>query len=414
MLLLRHTFAIGAISATVFSSPLWAQIDPAPRELIQAAYNQSLQEQGPIAGYAFYYLNRPDWPATNQTLRLAVAPVYLDGELGFRGALGPHTDLALGVAGGGFADSFAEVRGGRFVQRESFTGHGAEVSGSLYHTFNPQARVPLFGIVRSSFHYSSFERDSDTAKTFELPDDLPEFRLRAGLRFGGAEPVIEPPLAMELSCWYEGHFRSDDGPYGNHTSLHPMGDRRINPDSHLFWGRALLAYTMPEWGHYFKVSLTAGTSLDADRFSGYRLGAVLPLASEFPLTLPGYFYQEITARQFVLLSGLYSLPLDDRGRWTLAGFGATALVDYLPGMEQPGHWHSGLGGGVGYRSPNQMWQFLVGYAYGVDALRNGNRGAHSIGMLAQVDLEAARHPSRAEPVTTPLQSRGLFRLFGHW
>ena len=66
------------------------------------------------------------------------------------------------------------------------------------------------------------------------------------------------------------------------------------PNSHLFWGRALLAYTMPEWKHYFSVALTAGTSANADRFSAYRLGSVLPLASEFPLNLPGYYFQEIT------------------------------------------------------------------------------------------------------------------------
>jgi len=46
-----------------------------------------------------------------------------------------------------------------------------------------------------------------------------------------------------------------------------------------------------------------------------QLGAVLPLASEFPLNLPGYFYQEITARQFAVLSGQYDL------RWMITATG---------------------------------------------------------------------------------------------
>src|SRR5205085_36606 len=75
--------------------------------------------QAPIAGYAFYYLNRPEFLREDLTLRMAIAPVYFDSELGFSHALGPNTDLGLGVAGGGFAESYNEVRGGRFIPKES-------------------------------------------------------------------------------------------------------------------------------------------------------------------------------------------------------------------------------------------------------------------------------------------------------
>ena len=47
--------------------------------------------------------------------------------------------------------------------------------------------------------------------------------------------------------------------------------------SHLFWGQALLAYTFTNSGQSFYINLTGGTSVDADRFSAYRLGALLPL-----------------------------------------------------------------------------------------------------------------------------------------
>ena len=100
-----------------------AQIDPVKRQLLQFGYNQPLQGHGPLAAYAFYYLNQPQFMRPDLTLRLAVAPTYLDSELGVSHALGPQTDLGLGLAGGGFADSYAEVRAGRFLQSESFDGH---------------------------------------------------------------------------------------------------------------------------------------------------------------------------------------------------------------------------------------------------------------------------------------------------
>src|SRR6185295_14403530 len=99
------------------------QIDPVRRDLIQLGYDAALQGRAPLAGYAFYYHNQPSFLRTNLTLRLAAAPVYLDAELGFAGALGEHTDLGVGLAGGGFADSYSEIRRGKFLPGESFPGH---------------------------------------------------------------------------------------------------------------------------------------------------------------------------------------------------------------------------------------------------------------------------------------------------
>ena len=163
-----------------------AQIDPTRRELVQLGYNQPLEGQSSIAAYGFYFLNQPHWlQHSNVTLRLAVAPVYVDSEFGFSQLLGEHTDVGVGVAGGGYADSYAEVRQGNYHRNESFLGHGGEVSGSVYHLFNPGARIPLYGLVRGAAHYSFFAEDSKTGPGFELPEDQGIFRVRAGLRFGG-------------------------------------------------------------------------------------------------------------------------------------------------------------------------------------------------------------------------------------
>lgn len=378
-----------------------AQIDPAQRELVQLGYNQPLEGRGPIAAYGFYFLNQPNWlQRSNLTLRLAVAPVYVDSEFGFSGLLGPHTDLGVGAAGGGYADSYAEVRQGEYHRNQSFLGHGGEVSGSIYHLFNPGSRIPLHGLVRGAAHYSFFADDSKTAEGFELPEDQGMFRVRAGLRYGGREPVMMPELAMELSAWYEGEFRSEAGHYGFN------GDRELESDSHQFWARALLNYTLPKSRHSFAISLTAGTGANLDRFSAYRIGGNLPLYSEFPLTLPGYFFQELSATSFGLLSSSYNLPLDARQRWMINFTATTAWMDYLEGFAQPGRWHSGIGGGLIYRSPSDAWQLAVGYGYGINALRDGGRGAQSISILIQFDLDRSRQKF-FNPGDDLNQSRGL-------
>lgn len=377
-----------------------AQIDPVRRSLLQLGYNAALQGHQPFSGYAFYYYNRPDFPWTNTTLRLAVAPTYLDSELGFKGLLGPNTDLGVGIAGGGFADSYIEIRRGRYLPSESFDGHGGEARVSLYHQFNPGATIPLSAIVRGSGRFSTYS-EADTAEAFRVPDDRGTFSLRTGLRWGGKEPTLYPSLAMEMSVWYEGQYRTDEEVYG-------FGDRKIQPFSHLFWSQASLIYTLPESKQSFDVTLLLGTSVDADRFSAYRLGAMLPLISEFPLSLPGYYYQEISARDFALLSGNYLVPLDNEQRWNLNFTAATAGVNYISGLDQAGNWHSGVGTGILYRTPS--FKVMVGYAYGVDAIRSGERGAHSIGVLMQLDWGQA-HRRIFDPASPNLW-RGIQQVFG--
>jgi len=383
-----------------------AQIDPVRRDLVQFGYNQPVEGREPLAAYAYYYHNQPDFLRTNLTLRLAVAPVYLDSELGFVHGLGPNTDFAIGLAGGGFADSYSEIHDGTYLPSESFDGNGAEISGSIYHLFNPADMIPLNLVLRGTAHYSTYSRNDSTASGFQLPADHGDFSVRTGLRWGGIEPTLFPALAMELSVWYEGHLRSDSGPYGD-----GVVNGQLNSQSHLFWAEAALAYTLPDSQQSFYVRLTAGTSVDADRFSAYRLGGFLPLVSEFPLSLPGYYFQEISARQFALLSGNYLLPLDKNQRWNFDLNASSAVVDYLPGESQPGNSLSGVGGGILFRSHSDRFKIMLTYAYGIDAIRDSGRGAQNIGLLLQWDL----HKTSGEKFNSsqPSNSRGWQWLLGN-
>src|SRR4030095_9964028 len=125
------------------------------------------------------------------------------------------------------------------------------------------------------------------------------------------------------------------------------GDRPLDPTSHRFWGRAQLSYTLPRSEHNLVVGLMGGTVVHADRFSAFRLGGALPFTSEFPLYLPGYFYDELSTKDFGLAYGYYSIPFGPSKRWNVFAVAATALVNYVDGLEQPGHSPSGVGGGIG-------------------------------------------------------------------
>ena len=378
-----------------------AQLDPEKRELFQFGYNAALEGHPPLSAYAFYYLNEPQFLGSNMVFRAAVAPTYLDSELGLRNALGENTDLGVDVSGGGYADSYNEIRQGKYLPSESFDGFGAGLGLSIYHLFNPGQTIPLNGLLRGGAHYATYSPTSDTASGFQVPTDQGLYTVRTGLRWGGREPTLFPALAMELSVWYEGDFRPNADTYG-------FGDRSLQSSTHLFWCEALLAYTLPHLKHSFYLGLTAGTSIHPDRFSAYRLGALLPLSSEFPLSLPGYYYQEISAQRFVLLGGNYIVPLDHNHRWNLSVIATSAVVDYLPGLEQPGNWNTGVGGGVFYTSP--AWRVMLGYGYGVQAIRTHGRGANSIGLLVQLDLAHAKEAFyKPEPAS---HWRGLQRFIG--
>ena len=284
------------------------------------------------------------------------------------------------MAGGGFADSYNEIRGGKFIPGESFDGHGGEMSASVYHLFNPADLIPLNLVVRGTAHYSVFDRDDETASNFQLPPTTAN----------SASAPACVGAASSRRCFRRWRWNCPCGMKANSAPTPAPtvidGDRELQPTSHLFWAEAALSYTLPKSQQNFYVRITAGTSVDADRFSAYRLGGFLPLIAEFPLSLPGYFYQEISARQFVLLNANYLLPLDPNKRWNLA----LNVVQRVRGLSarrgQPGNWLNGVGGGILYRSPSDRFKIMLDLRLrrGRHPLRRTRRGqhrrAHAIGL----------------------------------
>jgi hypothetical protein len=96
----------------------------------------------------------------------------------------------------------------------------------------------------------------------------------------------------------------------------------------------------------------------------------LPLAAEFPMTLPGYCNQEISAHRFMQLGAACVPPLSAEHRWQLRLGVASAYLD------------------------KKVWRVFLRYGYGFNALRDGRDGAHSVSVLYPYNIEQ-REPRHA-------------------
>src|SRR6266496_1325625 len=204
---------------------------------------------------------RPTAVAGDKTAQMRVALKEPFGKHSPRMTRGWRFILALALALGGIRGAQAQIDPTRreLVQlgyNQPIEGRGPLAAYGFYYLNRPDflehsnltlrlAGVPVYGILLGAVHYSVYGREDTTKSTFELPDDQLFFNVRAGLRFGGREPVMMPELAMELSAWYEGEFRAFPNRYGY------WDDRPVEAHSQMLWARALLNYTTTEWKHNF-------------------------------------------------------------------------------------------------------------------------------------------------------------------
>jgi hypothetical protein len=375
---------LAALALLLAGTNCVAQIDPVDRHLLEIGYDQALVGHGPQAIYAYYYFNSPEFFGPDVALRVAVAPAYLDSEIGFKHLISPTTDVGIGVAGGAFGDNYYDVRQGKYIEAQSFYGDGGGGSVNIYQLLDPGALIPVNLIVRSGLRSSTYFRTAATSPDFALPKNQVNASAIAGLRIAGIQPTLYPDLALEVSGWFERQWHFEDDSYGIDY------DRSISPYTNLYWLYAGLDYELKASGDRFSFATTVGGSTDADRFSAWRLGGDLPLVSEFPLEIPGYYYEELTATRFLHFHGTYSIPLDQDHRWNLQLEAATARLVYLPGFAQKGDWQTGAGCGIIFAPKRKPYEIALRYGYGFNAIRHGKDGAQSIGLLFQYDFNAGK------------------------
>lgn len=379
-----------------------AQIDGSRRLLLEAGYEDGLANPGPSSPYAFLYLNRPGIAGPGSALRLAVAPVYVDAELGLPGSLGSRTDVGLGLSGGGYAFGHSEVNRGNERKGEAFIGHGGGPSVSLYPRIGDIGPVPVNGVVRGALSYIDYQRASSSDASFEPPPDQWAFSGRAGIRAGGIEPGLAKGRAVELSLWTESLLRAKPGTYGYN------GDRSVSRAVSLLWTRLHVSLPGPL---ETRVSggIGAGTGASIGRLAAYRLGGMTTQTSEFPLILPGYFSREISAKRYVHAWAHTALPLRGSDRFfldlTAAGASVAPVAGTDPGPLRP----VGLSAGVSFVPKDGGLSGILAYGYAPTALRGSRHGGHSFAFNVELDFLA---PAEKPAVPYKTRQQGLRWLFG--
>ena len=366
---------------------LQAQIDPISRSELELGYDEPLEGQDPLGIYAFYYYNDPNFVNTNLALRVVVGPTYADSELGLKHLLSPTTDVGIDVNGGGFLDNYYEVRQGKYLKDQSFDGYGAGPALNVYQLLDPGRLIPVDVVLRSGMHYATYDKDN-TASSFAIPGNQTSLFSRVGVRVAGTQPVLYPDLGLELSVWYEHDWRLDNQTYGFDN------DRSIHANVSLFWLYGGLNYTFTNTAQKISFSTMVAGSEDVDRFGAWRLGGDLPLNAEFPVILPGYYYQELAAREFAYFYGSYEFPLEPSHRFSFRTEAATVWLGALSRFEQRSDWDSGAGGALVFAPKRKNFEIVLRYGYGFNAIRDGHQGAQSIGLLFQYNFKAPKNETQ--------------------
>jgi hypothetical protein len=396
----RHGLA--ALTAMLcLAAPARAQIDDTKRLLFESAYEDALAPS-PTGAYAYLYMNRPGVAGPGSAFRLALAPVFIDAELGLPGIFGSRTDVGFGFSGGGYAFSRQEAVRGDLRRGESFIGHGGGPSLSFYPKIGSIGPVPLGGVFRFSAVYTDYQATAQTDSNFEIPPDEWTGSARAGLRLGGQEPGLARTPAMELSTWYEARLRDRPGTYGyNH-------DRVVNREINFYWLRFLIV--LPPHGD---VHAAAGASVGGGdrlrRLSAYRLGGMLTQSSEFPLNIPGYASQEIAAREYGHVWARYGIPIERTRRFYVNLLAAGAAVAPIQGTDPGGPLHAGVSVGLEFSPPKGALHWELAYGYAPRAIRGDHRGGHTYALTAEIDFMTADDKTRESAKT---RQQGLNWLLG--
>ncbi len=257
-------------------------------------------------------------------------------------------------------------------------------------------------MLRASASYADYRRDYATAPQFVLPQNEWTGTLRGGLRFGGQPPGLDRAPAGEVSAWWLSQRREHSDPYGYD------GDRVAQGQTNLYWTRILFNYRMKN-GTRLGGGTSFGGGTDVDRFSAYRLGGMLTLNSEFPLILPGYFAQEIAARQYAHAWVRAGFPVDDGRRFVVNVFAAGASITPVTGTDAGGAQHLGVGTGVEFVPRKAALRGMLSYGYSPTAERAGGRGGQGVALSVELNFEAPKGVLGSRPTDT---QEGLRWLLG--
>jgi hypothetical protein len=358
----------------------FAQVDTEPRRTL------TLQTSFPIidgeerlGGFGLFRFNEPHFPWTNTVLRLLYAGVYLDAELSWLLPGNPRTAVGAGAGGGAYIDSITPYVKGERLSKQEFYGDNLNARIFINHELG---RIPVAGWgtlpvnLRGSYSVSgSFYRPAPDTSGFTRPEDFLTQTLRAEFRIGGIRPGLAKRQGAELYVAAEANYRTGFeafGPTGSEFAAHSSYQRLFGS----------LAGNWPAGDTTVSFRIAGGLGEDIDELSAWKLGGNLTGAEPYAYTLHGYYTREIFAEDFGLANLAVSRRLTAWRELSLHLYGDYAAARTVP--PQDGEWHSffGVGAGIGFRA---AWQIdvLLSYGYGINAVRNGERGGHQIGLALE-------------------------------
>jgi hypothetical protein len=359
-------------SFSVLAARCFAQVDIEHRRTlaIQTGSATSRSEEQ-IGGFGFYWFNENNFPCTNMALRVIFAGIYGDAELSYFLPASTNTAIGVGFGGGVFVDSITPYVAGERLSSQQFYGDNINLRLFVNQTIPNPTPIPLN--VRATYILSgSFYRSTDQTSGFTIPSDFLTHTVQAEFRAGGIEPGLTARRGVELYLAADVNYRSGFDPFGPVGSLFP----EESSYQRLFGS---LAGKIPFNQTTIFLRIAGGLGEDIDELSAWKLGGNLAGVEPFTYTVHGYYTREIFAEDFGLANIQISRQLTEAHNITAHLYGDYARAHTV--APQDGQWHDffGVGAGLGFRT---FWDInmLISYGYGFNAVRNGSRGGHEIGL----------------------------------
>ncbi len=327
-----------------------------------------------LNAFGYYWYNQNNFPWTNSALRVIFAGIFVDSELSI--FLPSSTNTAVGIGGGGglLLDSVTPYNMGKYVAKTSFYGDAVNIRGFINQTIPNPSPIPIN--VRATYGVAgSFYRKTSDTKNFDLPDDMLVQFVGAELRVGGIEPGLTSVRGAELYLSADVNYR---------TGFDGFGPVAANYPQHSEYERLFgsLGGKIPIGPTVLFPRIAGGLGENLDQISAWKIGGNLVGVEPYAYMLHGYYTRELFASDFALGNLAWTFPICHKYGITGNLYADWALIKLTPPSSRDWDNYFGFGAAVGFRGPWQV-NTLVGYGYGVNAVRRGDRGGHEISLALE-------------------------------
>jgi hypothetical protein len=370
----RLTFAL---LFSIFSASAFAQVDIESRRVISAQTGESVwHSEEALNALGYFWFNQNNFPWTNTALRIIYAGVYLDTELSYFIAGNTNTAIGFGAGGGFYLNSITPYVNGERLAHEEF--NGDDVGGRVFVNQTIPNPTPLPLNLRGTYAISQrFYRKSEATENFTLPPDFYVQSMQAELRFGGIEPGLFSKRGAELYLEGDANYRSGFEPFGPTSPPTVLGHQTTYQRTF-----GSLAAKLPAGPTTVSARLCVGWGDQLDEISAWKIGGNLVNIEPLAYTLHGYYTREFFTDRFALANLALGMPLADKHSLAAHFYGDWAIARGVPPEARDTHNYFGVGTGLSFRA---LWDtdFLVSYGYGINAVRDGERGGQELGLAME-------------------------------